>query len=68
MKKEMLIYIFIIILSLIIVLSMLHKNKYKFVYVNNEEKNICQICVIIDNNYYCQTSNIKKGDEIQWKK
>lgn len=62
MKKEILIYIFITILSLIIAFAILCKNKNKFVYVDNKEKHICQKCVIIDNQYYCQTFGTKKGE------
>lgn len=55
MKKDILKNVAIILLCLTIIIMLVIKVRNKFVYVENENEHICQKCVIIDDNYYCQT-------------
>lgn len=65
MKKNILKIALILIALLIIIFALFYKKKHKFVYVENKKEHVCQKCVIIDNQYYCQTFGVKesKGDK-----
>ena len=63
MNREILKNILLIVLCVIIILMLIVKDKNKFVYVENEKKHYCQKCVIVDNEYYCQTSITKGSDK-----
>ena len=56
MKKDYLKYIIIILLLIILILVI----KTKVVYVKNDNLHICQKCVIMNGNYYCQTYGLKE--------
>ena len=62
MKKNILKYTFLLVALIVIAITILYKKKYKFVYIENEKQKICQKCIIIDNQYYCQTFNLKEKE------
>lgn len=55
--------VIILILCLIIGCILIYKLSNKFVYVNNTKLNICQKCVVIKGNHYCETYGVKESDK-----